>query len=146
MKKILSECKMLRERVDITMGVFPIINVGSDRFMEYYGYNLGSSYEEKNETYWHGIRLDMGGIAPNINIVGIYCGKCVINILNRDIFPNVARDNLTNAVRERVRLAVERAVYQYIISELTDDKELQMALQDYVNKNYSADNPFYAMD
>ena len=90
--------------------------------------------------------MDKGKIAPYINIVGIDYGKCVINILNRDIYPNVARDNLTNAVREKVVLAVKRAAYQYIVSKLTDDRELQMALQDYINKNYFADNPFYAMD
>ena len=148
MIKILSECKMLREWVHIEMGVFPIINVGSNRFMEYHEDWWGYSYdnEDENETYWHGIRLDKGKIVPNINIVGINCGKCVINILNRDIFPNVARDNLTNAVRVKVILAVERAAYQYIVSKLTDDRELQMALQDYINNNYSADNPFYVMD
>ena len=145
MKKILSECKILREWVQINMGIFPIINVGSNRFMEYYERGCGlHTYE--NETYWHGIRLDRGRIFLQINIVGLKCDKCVINILNKDIFPNVARDNLTNAVREKVTLAVERAAYQYIVSKLTDDRELQMALQDYVNKNYSADNPFYAMD
>lgn len=137
---------MLREWGHIEMGVFPIINVGSNCFMEYYEYGWGSSYDDKNQTYWHGIWLERGRINPEINIVGVNCGKCVINILNRDIFPNVARDNLTNAVRQKVTLAVERAAYQYIVSKLTDDKELQMALQDYINKNYSADNPFYAMD
>ena len=146
MKKILSECKMLREVIHKEMGVFPIINVGSDRFIEYHRFWWGSFYEYENETYWHGIRLDKGEIDPGINIVGVFVGKCVINILNRDIFPNVARDNLINDVKEKVTLAVERAAYQYIVSQLTDDRELQIALQDYINKNYSADNPFYAMD
>lgn len=146
MKKILSECKMLREWVHIEMGIFPIINVGGDRFMEYHEYWWGSPYDEEHETYWHGIRLDKGRIAPEINIVGVNCGKCVINILNKDIFPNVARDNLTNAVRNKVILAVERAAYQYIVSKLTGDRELQMALQDYIDMNYPADNPFYVTD
>lgn len=146
MIKILSECKMLRDWVYIEMGVFPIINVGSDRFMEYSECWWGSSYDDENETYWHGIKLDKGRIVPEINIVGVNCGKCVINILSRDVFPNVARDNLTNPVREKITLAVERAAYQYIVSKLTDDRELQMALRDYINKNYSGDNPFYVMN
>lgn len=146
MEKIFLECKMLSGYIDIEMGVFPIVNVGSDRFMEYYDHGWTPLHDYKNETYWHGIKLDKGKIAPYINIVGIDYGKCVINILNRDIYPNVARDNLTNAVREKVVLAVKRAAYQYIVSKLTDDRELQMALQDYINKNYFADNPFYAMD
>lgn len=144
--KILSECKMLRDWVQIEIGIFPIIKVGSDRFIEYYEYWWGASNDDENETYWHGIRLDKGRIVPEINIVGLNCSKCIINILNKDIFPNVARDNLTNTVRNKVVLAVERAAYQYIASKLIGDRELNMALQDYISENYSEDNPFYAMD
>lgn len=146
MKKILSECKMLRDWVHVEMGIFPLINVGVDRFMEYYEHWWGFPYNDENKTYWHGIRLEKARIAPEVNIVGIKCGKCVINILNKDILPNVARDNLTNTVRGKVELAVEKAAFQYIVSKVTDDRELQMALQDYVNKKYLADNPFYAID
>ncbi len=146
MNNIFQRCKMLPECVRIEMGVFQIINVGSDRFMEYYPDWYLPIFNEENETYWHGIRLDKGTISPNINIVGMYCGNCVINILDRDIYPNVARDNLANTVRENVILAVEKAAYQYIISKQTDDRELQTALQEYINKKYSEYNPFYAMD
>ena len=97
--KILSECKMLRDWVHIEIGIFPIIKVGSDRFIEYDEYRWGASDDDKNETYWHGIRLDKGRIVPKINIVGLKCSKCVINILNKDIFPNVARDNLRSEER-----------------------------------------------
>ena len=114
--------------------------------MEYHVHGWVTSYVGNSETYWHGIRLDEGKITFSIKIVGVKCGKCVINILNRDIIPNVARDDLTDAVKEKVTLAVERAAYQYIVDHLSDDRELQIALQDYINNNYSADNPFYAMD
>ena len=122
------------------------IFVGSDRYISYFADWTGFPYNDENETYWHGIRLDKGKIVPDIKIAGINCGKCVINILNRDILPNVARDNLINDVSGKVKLAVERAACQYIVSKLTDDKELQRALQDYIDKNYSADNPYYLMD
>ncbi len=146
MNNIFQKYKMLSECVRIEMGLFQIINVGSDRFMEYYPDWYLPIFNEENETYWHGIRLDKGTISPNINIVGMHCENCAVNILNRDIYPNVARDNLANTVREKVILAVEKAAYQYIISKLTDDRELQTALQDYINKKYSEDNPFYAMN
>lgn len=30
-----------------------------------------------------------------------------------------------------------------VFGNLVDDRELQIALQDYINKNYSEDNPYY---
>lgn len=74
MKKIFLEYKILPKWINIEMGVFPIINVGSDRFMEYYNDGWGSPYVKENETYWHGIRLDLGKLAPYINIIGVDCG------------------------------------------------------------------------
>ena len=143
-----NECEMLVEEIDIELGIFPIIRVGKNHYIEYYDNQWRGSVGscDENETYWHGIRLDNGKIMVGINIVGTINGKCVVNILNNDIFPNITRDNLVNDEKDTITSAIERAAYQYIVSKLTDDRELQMALQDYINKSYSADNPFYAMD
>lgn len=144
-KKLLLDCKMLFDCLQIEIGVFSIINVGRHCYLEIKDSISWwrSSYDAKGETYWHGIRLDKGEIIPNIKIVGVICNTCDINILNKEISPNVARNELPDDVKEKIRLAVERAVYQYIINNLVDDRELQIALQDYVNKNYTEDNPYY---
>lgn len=144
-KKLLLDCKMLFDCLQVEIGIFSIINVGSNRYLEIKDSMSWwrSSDDAKGETYWHGIRLDKGEIILNIKIVGVICNTCDINILSRDIIPNVARNDLLDDVKEKIRLAVERAVYQCIISNLADDRELQRALQDYVNKNYPEDNPFY---
>ncbi len=72
------------------------------------------------------------------------CDKCVVNISNKQIFPHVARDRLMYGVEKLVRMALERAALQYAIDNLTEDKELQIALQTYINNNYPEDNPYYA--
>ena len=140
---ILCEYGLLMEGVRIELGIFPIISIGDGRYIEYDKYEWGSPYEGENETYWHGIRLDRGRIIPGIKIVGIDCGKCVINILSKDIIPNVARDNLADDTAEKVILAVEKAAHQYIIDNLADDREMQKALQAYIDKEYPGDNPYY---
>lgn len=138
--KILCECGVLMEWVEIELGIFPIISVGGRRYMEYTE-KRGSSYAD--ETYWHGIRLDKEKINPGIKIIGIDCGKCVINIFHKDIFPNVARDSLESDTTEKVRMAVEKAAHQYMADNLAGDKEVQATLQGYIDKHYPGDNPYY---
>ena len=133
---------MLAERFKIELGIFPIISVGGSRYMEY-NERWVSSYTEENETYWHGIRLDKGKMNPGIKIIGTDCGKCVINIFRKDIFPNVARDSLESDTAKKVRMAVEKAAHQYMADNLEDDKEVQTALQTYIDKEYPGDNPYY---
>lgn len=138
--EILHQCKLLTEWIRIERRVLKMINAGKNRYIE----NNADYAFPTVEIYWHGIRLEEERICPSINLGGVKSGKCVINISNRDILPNVARDRLTNDVEELVTLAVERAALQYIVSNLTGDKELQAALQTYINKNYPEDNPYYA--
>lgn len=140
--KILYGCGLLAERFKIELGIFPIISVGGSRYMEY-NERWVSSYTEENETYWHGIRLDKGKMNPGIKIIGTDCGKCVINIFRKDIFPNVARDSLESDTAKKVRMAVEKAAHQYMADNLEDDKEVQTALQTYIDKEYPGDNPYY---
>ncbi len=139
---ILCEYGLLMEWVEIELGIFPIISVGGSRYMEY-NERWVSSYTEENETYWHGIRLDKGKMNPGIKIIGTDCGKCVINIFRKDIFPNVARDSLESDTAKKVRMAVEKAAHQYMADNLADDREMQTALQTYIDKEYPGDNPYY---
>ena len=143
-KQLYADCGMLMEETEITLGIFPIITVGNDRYMEYsdsWHGNFPSS--EKNKTYWHGIWMSGGKIFPDTRIIGIHCGKCVINILNNDIIPNVSRNNLVYDERRKVTAAVERAALQCVVDNIPEDRELQEALQDYIDSNYPADNPYY---
>lgn len=142
--EIMRQCKLLTEWNRIELGVFSVISVGNDRYIEYSEYWPSTLDEEENESYWHGIRLERGAILPDIRLSGVNYGKCVVNISNKEIFPNTARDRLANDVEKLVTLAIEKAALQYIVSQITDDKELQTALQTYINKNYSEDNPYYA--
>lgn len=145
LKRFFSDCGMLMENVEIELGIFPIIAVGNDRYMEYGDSSQGHfPVSEENETFWHGILLARGRTLPDTRIIGIHCGKCVINILRNDILPNVARDNLAKDEKEKITSAVERAALQYIVSKIEDDKELQKALLDYIDRNYSEENPYYA--
>lgn len=145
-EEFFAENKMLMDEMTIELGIFPIISLGNGLYIEYFDDLRGGLLYVESETYWHGIKLDKGNIIPDIKIVGIDCNECVINILNKDISPNVARDDLMNDEREKIELAVERATYQYIVDHLTDDKKLQVAIQEYINENYSMDNPYYSMD
>ncbi len=141
--KILRQCKLKAEWDRIDMGIFSVISVGNNRYIECYDWRSLSD-AVKNEIYWRGIRLEGIAFLPNIRLFGVNCDKCVVNISNKEIFPNVARDRLMNGVEKLVRLAVERAALQYAIDNLTEDKELQIALQTYINNNYPEDNPYYA--
>ena len=142
--EILRQCKLLTEWNSIELGIFSMISVGNDRYIQYSEYWPSALHDMENESYWHGIRLERETIDPHIKIFGVDSGKCIVNISGKDIFPNVARERLTDDVEKLVILAVEKAGLQYIVSQLTDDKELQVALQTYINKNYPEDNPYYA--
>lgn len=142
----LRQCGLLTEWFRIELGIFPVISVESGRYIEYIEIWWGSANEKVNELYWHGINLDRGRIAPGIRIVGADCGKCVVNISDKEICPNVARDNLAIEVKEKITLAIEKAAHQYIADRLVDDKELQTAVQRFIDRNYPCDNPYYLMD
>lgn len=144
--EISRQCKLLADSISIELGIDSITSVGNDRYIESYENWHGTGQEEKNETYWHSIRLERTVINPDIGIIGVYCGKCVINISNKNIFPNVARDRLMNDVEEMVTLAVERAALQYIVDKLADDRELREALQAHIHKKFLEDNPFYVKE
>ena len=145
LKQFFSNCRMLMENADIQLGIFPIITVGNDRYMEYSEPPHGHfAYGDENETFWHGIWLAGGRMLPDTRIIGIHCGKCVVNILRNDILPNVARDNLAKDEKEKITSAVEKAALQYIVSKIKEDKELQAALRDYIDRNYSGENPYSA--
>lgn len=143
---MLRQSGLLTEWRRIELGVFSLISVGKDRYVENHEIWWSFSQEEENETYWHGIRLERGDMDPSIMIAGARWDKCVVNIMNKNISPNVARNNLADEVRNKVILAIERAAHQYIADNLTDDKELQTALQAFINKNYPHDNPYYLAD
>lgn len=106
----------------------------------------GGRFHIFSGAVWHGICLDRGRIDPGIRIVGVKFGKCIVNVLNKDIYPNVARDDLEEGVKEKVLLAVVRAALQYIADRLADDKELQTAVQRFIDRNYPCDNPYYLTD
>lgn len=145
-KNILSQCGLLTEWFRIELGIFPVISVESGRYIEYAENWWGSANEKLNELYWHGISLDRGRMDPGIRIVGADCGKCVVNILDKEICPNVVRDNLAIEVKEKITLAIEKAAHQYIADKLADDKELQTAVQRLIDRNYPCNNPYYLMD
>lgn len=86
--------------------------------------------------------LEKGGVEPETRLVNVCCDNCNINIIGNNIFPNVARDNLEDDDRKKIKLAIERAVYQYIIDKIVD-LDLKMAVQGYVDKQYPSDNPHY---
>lgn len=143
---ILRQCGLLTEWFRIELGIFSIISLGNCRYIEYLENWWCSENEEENGLYWHGICLDRGRIDPGIRIVGVKFGKCIVNVLNKDIYPNVARDDLEEDVKEKVLLAVVRAALQYIADRLADDKELQTAVQRFIDRNYPCDNPYYLTD
>lgn len=58
----------------------------------------------------------------------------------------MARDNLAAEVKEKVTLAIGKAAHQYIADKLTDDKELQTAVQRFIDRNYPCDNSHYLTD
>lgn len=43
-------------------------------------------------------------------------------------------------------MGIEKAALQYIADRLTDDKELQRAVQRFIDRNYPCDNPYYLTD
>lgn len=143
---ILSQCKMLTERVMVELGILPIISIDDERYIAYQELFSNAELNSINEIYWHDIRLEREVIIPKTQISGVNYGKCIINITNKDILPNVARDRLKDNVNRMITLAIEKAAIQYIISNFPEDKKLQEALQAYINKNYPKDNPFYAND
>lgn len=146
---ILHQCKLLTEGVKITLGIIPIINIDSERYIvcrEYYSHSLYDSAINSNKMYWHNIMLEKGNISPAIRISEDDTRKCVVNITNKDIFPNVGRDCLTAYEQHMIELAIEKAALQYITRNFSGDKKLQEALQAYINKNYPENNPFYAND
>lgn len=58
----------------------------------------------------------------------------------------MARDDLAFDVKYKVISAIERAAYQYIADRLADDKELQTAVQRFIDRNFPCDNPYYLTD
>ncbi len=142
--KILTDNNMLTSYVSVKLGKFSIIRLQSNRYIYVYPFSPFSIFLKTSEIYWHGILMNKGNIYPHLNIADINYGNCVINILRNDILPNVARDDLNHDEKETVKLAIEQAAYQYIIDNLTYDRELQTALQEFIDNQYPADNPFYS--
>ena len=57
--------------------------------------------------------------------------------------PNYIDEERLKADKDKkIKLAIERAVYQYIIDKIVD-LDLKMAVQGYVDKQYPSDNPHY---
>ena len=83
LKQFFSNCRMLMENADIQLGIFPIITVGNDRYMEYSEPPHGHfAYGDENETFWHGIWL-AGGTKNcrrhcGITLTGIIPGRILI--------------------------------------------------------------------
>lgn len=144
-KYVLHQCKLLTEGVCIELGALPIINIDNERYITYIE-SVGTRTTLISNIYWHNIILERGGMLPNIKISGVDCRECVINITNKDIFPNVARDRLMDNDEHMIRLAIEKAALQYIVSNISEDKKLQEAIQAFIKNNYPKDNPFYADD
>lgn len=144
-KYILHQCKLLTEEVSMQLGVLPIINIDNERYISYIRCDAMSAHHN-TVIYWHNIILDRMCIFPEIIFSGVNYEKCVINITNKDIFPNVARDRLMDKEKHMIGLAIGKATLQYIVNNMPEDKKLQEAIQAYINKNYPEDNPYYAND
>lgn len=136
-------CRLLSENIIIELGVVPIINIDDERYIAVSVSPVYINYKGINEVYLRGIKLNDCSIMPQIVLYGINCNKCVVNILSKDVFPNVARNNLMENVGDLISSAIEKAALQYIASNITD-KNIQEALYIFINKNFSENNPFIA--
>ncbi len=142
LQKILDECNMLSQGMSVEVGIFPIFPMGDGQYIEYHEDIFWGHHDKNSKTFWHGVLLEKGGVEPEIRLVNVCCDNCNINIIGNNIFPNVARDNLEDDDRKKIKLAIERAVYQYILDKIVD-LDLKRAVQGYVDKQYPSDNPYY---
>lgn len=142
-ESIIKESEMLATGLfGIELGIIPVINVGKYRYMEYQENHLFTNDEKENKTYWHGILLEKGGMEIDAEVIGITCGNCVVNILSNHVTPNVARNDLTYDEKMNIEYAIKRAMYQYIMNNMTDI-DLKNAVQEFIDKRYPSDNAYY---
>ena len=145
-ENVIKESKILTTGIyDIELGILQVIKVGDDRYMEYTEIDYLGFGKKENETYWHGIRLEEGSIEIDSEVIGVSYGNCVININSNDIIPNVARNNLPIDEKKKIKDAIKRAIYQYLIDKMTDI-ELKRAIQLFIDKRYPSNNPYYNID
>lgn len=146
LKNILKESGILTTATfSLKLGLISIIKVGEKRYIVYHDTYYGNVAELDNRTYWHGIYLEEGAMPIEAEVVGLNCGACVVNITSEDIIPNIARNDVPIDERRKIKNAIMRAMYQYVIDQSSDD-EIKSALQGFIDVRYPSDNPYYKFE
>lgn len=135
-EKIIAECNIYNEMIDI--GVMHVAKVGKNRFIEHESRFRGERDRNMKRTvYCHGIKISHY-IDVSINIFGVYCGNCAINILRDGVSMNIARNELLDEEYKELKIAMVRAAYSYMIANM-EDIELKETLQDICDSRYPFD-------
>lgn len=137
------QCKLIPEEFQIQLGVLSVINVDNEHYIKLSDHHSHIRNEEDYKIYWHGIRLGNEVITPSIGIYGVWYLNCAINISNKNILPNVARDGLQDNLKVLVSKAIERAALQYIIDNISNE-DIKKALRLHMDTKFQKENPYIA--
>lgn len=127
---IIKQCDLIEDTSVITVqvGVVSLVAIGDDRYIEIQDFIGYDPNEYNSATYWRGIRLEKARLEGSIDINGIFLGEYFVNINNRDIFPNISRDDLSIDDEQRIRKQMKYAICMHVLEE-EKDEEVKKALE-----------------
>lgn len=100
--------------------------------------------KEKRRLFVRNVLINRYDFQLPVIISGVKITEMIVNVLNKNIIPDISRSNIQESITKQINSALGKALHLWMLENITTSFEEKEVIKEFINLEYGVYNPFVA--
>lgn len=100
--------------------------------------------KEKRRLFVRNVLINRYNFQLPVIISGVKINEMIVNVLNKNIIPDISRSNIQENITKQINSALGKALHLWMFENITTSFEEKEVIKEFINLEYGVYNPFVA--
>ena len=100
--------------------------------------------KEKRRLFVRNVLINRYDFQLPVIISGVKITEMIVNVLNKNIIPDISRSNIQESITKQINSALGKALHLWMLENITTSFEEKEVIKEFINLEYGVYNPFIA--